>query len=214
MWQSPAYPAVAKEMCFWKVEKQSHETSGILSLYAAEKHCVKCMQWYVDKYNVDTRATSCKLNARGWAERSGGALPLTIDEFLQSLNLWVWMSEYVRSFWWYEKNEKHVRFRPCGEMRTKEFIALPALICPWLDALLSLGSWIVVVLHSLESTCGGSVCIFVVAVWPCFHWHGGFLRSLSAHCWKCKAQQNLWRTHSALLFAIFAGFNCADLDIR
>ena len=106
--KAPHTPQWLKKCASKRLKNNRTKQVEYLFLYAAEKHCVKCMQWYVDKYNVDTRATSCKLNARGWAERSGGALPLTIDAFLQSLNLWVWMSECARSFWWYEKNEKRV----------------------------------------------------------------------------------------------------------
>ena len=58
-----------------------------LFLYAAEKRCVTCMRWYMEKYQVDTDAVSCTMNARGWAEQSGKALPADVNTFLQSIGL-------------------------------------------------------------------------------------------------------------------------------
>lgn len=58
-----------------------------LFLYAAEKHCVQCMRWYVENYHVDTEAISCAKNARGWAEESGEPVPADVEVFLQSIGL-------------------------------------------------------------------------------------------------------------------------------
>jgi len=70
-----------------RLKNNSTKQIEYLFLYAAEKHCVECMQWYVEKYHVDTDAISCQKNARGWAENSGEPVPLDVEVFLQSIGL-------------------------------------------------------------------------------------------------------------------------------
>ena len=57
-----------------------------LFLYAAEAHCVPCLQFYAPRVNVHCK--SCRKNARAWAEqRKDQVLPPELDAWLSSVGL-------------------------------------------------------------------------------------------------------------------------------
>lgn len=58
-----------------------------LFLYAAEAHCLPCLQFYAPRVNVHCK--SCRKNARAWAEqRKDQVLPPELDAWLSSVGLW------------------------------------------------------------------------------------------------------------------------------
>ena len=85
--KAPHAPNWRKQLERERLKNNSTKQIEYLFLYAAEMHCVECMRWYMEKYHVDTDAVSCKMNARGWAEKDGNAPPADVHTFLQSIGL-------------------------------------------------------------------------------------------------------------------------------
>ena len=86
----PAYPHCKEKT--WRQKQRAHPTDDVkllqyLYLYAAQDHCLRCLEFYATCVELDVACESCQLDARGWASFNGQTVPQEIKDFLRSKGL-------------------------------------------------------------------------------------------------------------------------------